>query len=140
MTAEAQASANVVPALFEWLPWAGSSVQQTDHVSSKPTSAVSSVAIGESEWREAYYSHAGGFDQQWVEAGAPRWLDAMTGDASALDSESFCAEELFGRNTCIEVGEARLRAALPELRRALGSSAAAVDQFNHKKGAPALVA
>ena len=64
--------------------------------------------LGESEWREIYYSHAGGFDQQWVERGAPRWLNAMTGESRALepfavDEVGLTAEQLQGRNTYVEV-------------------------------------
>ena len=140
---QSQATASVVPPLFAWLPWAeaherwaregtmaasGPSVPITtvgESLSPAAAGAEDGVAsmnwrsIGESEWREAYYSHAGGYDQQWVEAGAPRWLEAMTSGARSLDDESICVEALSGRNTYVEVSATRLWAALPELRRAL---------------------
>ena len=35
------------------------------------------AALDEADFRELFYSHAGDFEQQWLEIGAPRWMDAL---------------------------------------------------------------
>ena len=74
------------------------------------------VTIGEADFRELYYSQAGGYQQQWVEQGAPDWL-ARLRRRRVVDGSR--AEALVGRNTYIEVGDEALEAALPALVRAL---------------------
>ena len=81
-------------------------------------------ALDESDFREAYYSYAGGYDQQWVEPGAPRWLEAFRGGGVALVQSAIGASELVGRNTYVEVCGASLLPALAEMQRAIAEGGA----------------
>ena len=72
------------------------------------------ASIGEVDFRELYYSQAGGYQQVWTEAGTPDWLGQLRrrrvvggGDASSL----------VGRNTYVEVLD--VEAVLPVLLEAL---------------------
>ena len=84
----------------------------------RDSSVLGFVALDEADFREVYYSHAGGFDQQWVELGAPQWLRALV-PADVLVTGAAEASELAGRNTFVEVCEPILASALPVMEEAL---------------------
>ena len=63
-------------------------------------------SLSEADFREVYYSHAGGYDQSWLAEGAPNWLGRFTLDR--LGGQSVGASALRGRNTFVHVKEAEL--------------------------------
>ena len=65
-------------------------------------------ALSEERFREVYYSHAGGFDQAVVGAGAPNWLAVFAGGRA----DSTAGLELAGRNTYVHVRPSEAGAAL----------------------------
>ena len=73
------------------------------------------VALDESDFREAFYSHAGGYDQAWLEPGAPRWLASLRAPRDEADGV------LAGRNTYLEVSRRRLVGLLPWLGETLAA-------------------
>ena len=79
------------------------------------------VPIGEADFRELFYSWAGGYQQLWTERSAPDWLSRLRRrrlvDGSAV-------EALEGRNTFVELRADRLSRALPVMAAALESGGA----------------
>ena len=73
------------------------------------------VGLDESDFREAFYSHAGGYDQAWLEPGAPRWLASLRVPRDEADGV------LAGRNTYLEVSRRRLVGLLPRLGETLAA-------------------
>ena len=74
--------------------------------------------VGEAEFRELYYSQAGGFQQQWLGPAAHDWL-ARLRRRRQLDGSDMPA--FYGRNTYVELRSESVRAALPRLRAAVES-------------------
>ena len=75
-------------------------------------------ALSEERFRELYYTHAGGYEQTVLGAGAPNWLAAFT----AVGRVEATAETLAGRNTYVHVRPAEAGAALEAAVAALRST------------------
>ena len=90
-------------------------ISRTEHV---VTIGADFSQIREADFRELYYSHAGGYQQLWAEQGSLDWLSRLRRrrlvDSSAVDA-------LEGRNTFVELRADRLSRALPVMAAALES-------------------
>ena len=68
--------------------------------------------IGEAAFRELYYAHHGGFDQQYVPQGEGAWLRTLQACGDLAEDRAPTDLELVRRNTYVEVGEGGLDAVL----------------------------
>ena len=68
--------------------------------------------VVEAEFREVYFTHAGGYDQQIEGGRSPQLLD----DVGHNTRVPLTVEALHGKHTLVHVGRDRLRAALPTLK------------------------
>ena len=82
--------------------------------------AVDDWSISENEYREAYYSWAGGFDAHWVGEFAPAWWRAYS--ARPRSSEASSQEGWLQSNTYVHLTAPALEAAIPWTGRQNGSS------------------
>jgi hypothetical protein len=78
--------------------------------------ADDTASIGEVDFRELYYSEAGGYQQAWLRDGAHDWLARLR--RRRLVGGGGVAE-LVGRNTYVELNDEGLARAVSVLRRAL---------------------
>ena len=53
------------------------------------------------DFREVYFTHAGGFDQSLLGKEAPNWLGRF--NTRRLDADGSWDEELVGKNTCVHL-------------------------------------
>ena len=81
-----------------------------------PVIGSCSAPISELDFRELYYSQAGGYQQAWQTLGAPDWLGRLRRRRLIAGRD---VGALVGRNTYVELSEAAARAELPTLRVAL---------------------
>ena len=75
--------------------------------------------LPESDWRELYYSYAGGYTQSVLEPGAPWWLGAMNLRPPCAPGE-LTAERLRGENTFLHCSLGGLERCWEEVRLAMG--------------------
>jgi hypothetical protein len=81
-----------------------------------PVIGSCSSPISEVDFRELYYSQAGGYQQVWQAPGAPDWLGRLRRRRLIAGRD---VGALIGRNTYVELSQAAARAELPTLRVAL---------------------
>ena len=87
------------------------------------TGRAKSSAVGVVEFRELYYSHAGGYGQQWVSPGVSgRLEDVSAGEVVTLEAEGLVAEKLQGHNTFVELEDSQFESALGLVMEALSVS------------------
>jgi hypothetical protein len=80
-----------------------------------------SAPISEVDFRELYYSQAGGFQQSWQTPGAPDWLGQLRRRRLIAGRD---VGALVGRNTYVGLSEAAVRTELPTLMVALARGGA----------------
>ena len=78
--------------------------------------------LPESDWRELYYSHVGGFTQSVLEPGAPWWLGAMSLRTPRAPDE-VTSSTLIGENAFLHCSLEGLEACWPSVVSAMGSDA-----------------
>ena len=105
MTAEACAAATA--AAVTEAPW--------------PVIGSGSAPISEVDFRELYYSQAGGYQQAWQTLGAPDWLGRLRRRRLIAGRD---VGALVGRNTYVGLSEAAVRTELPTLMVALARGGA----------------
>jgi hypothetical protein len=88
----------------------------------QPCRAPAEWSFTESDFREVDYSHAGDYDQCWLEAGAHDWLASLRA-RRVLTARMATSEEAWrGHNTFVHVRDDALGDALPAIRSALEAS------------------
>lgn len=73
--------------------------------------------LPEADWREVYYSHAGGYTRSVLDPGAPWWLGAMHLRPPCAPAE-VTLDTLVGENTFVHCSTAGLDACWPSIRAA----------------------
>ena len=68
--------------------------------------------IGEDGFRELYYAHVGGYDQQFVPGGDAAWLERLVSCRTLSADSVLVAGDLVGHNTYLEVGGEQVEATL----------------------------
>ena len=98
-------------------------VSEAERQRAEPGIAISTGfdTLGEAEFRELYYSQAGGFQQTWEERGSRDWLARLRRRRRVAGCS---VEALLRRNTYVELADESWATALPVLRAAIEHGAA----------------